>query len=130
MKIRQEMNVSMARKEYLCKAERSYLYNVGYHKNFPRPKGNTSTSGRNIILKINLKTFINIIKEPHILHQTLDSSKIIFVVQKSQKSSVLLQTQILENICHENKFIFWGIMFRMVLYLWIQWEAFDPKCFV
>ena len=28
----------MARKEYLCKAERSYLYNVGYHKNFPRPR--------------------------------------------------------------------------------------------
>ena len=46
------------------------------------------------------------IKEPHILHQTLDSAKIIFVVQKSQKSSVLIQTQILENICHENKFIF------------------------
>ena len=41
-----DFNERGARKEYLCKAERSYLYNVGPDKNFgspPSPKGTPPT---------------------------------------------------------------------------------------
>ena len=51
------LNVRIGRKEYLCRAERSYLYNVGGDKNFrslhsttPNQKRNTNTSGTNMSL--------------------------------------------------------------------------------